>query len=149
MQRQFELVAAGALAVFALAGLLVARPLTIGTPQSPGPGFFPFYLLILLGLCGIGLIAVAVRRPSGRRDEALVFRWRKPALVLAVLLVYALLFERLGFLFATFAVIVVLLRIVERQRWLVNLGSAVLISASLYLLFHWLGVRLPPGFWSS
>ena len=68
---------------------------------------------------------------------------------LVSLLVYALVLERLGFLLATFALLLFFFKALQRQRWLVAVGGALATSLLTYLVFRtWLGVNLPGGLWS-
>ena len=68
-------------------------------------------------------------------------------LTLGSLLICGVVFERLGYLLATFLFIIFLLRAVERRSW--GLALSVALSASLmsYLVFGLLlGTPLPAGF---
>lgn len=147
MQRRFEIGAAIVLEAFALLGLFVGRSLPFGSVARPGPGLFPLTLLVLLAIGGAVLLGTALASPPAPGGP-LVFRWKKPALVLAVLLLYAAVLERIGFVPATVLVVVVLLRIVEGLGWVATLVSAILVALSVYYLFHVLGVRLPPAPWT-
>jgi putative tricarboxylic transport membrane protein len=72
--------------------------------------------------------------------------WKKIVLTLGSLLVFGFVFERLGYLLATFLFIIFLLRAVERQSW--GLAISVALSASLvsYVVFGLLlGTPLPAG----
>jgi len=74
--------------------------------------------------------------------------WRTIALVLLGLGLYALAYERLGFVVATilFMAYEVLVMEVERTRWLWAAPAIVLIPVVLYVLFvKLLGVTLPAG----
>jgi hypothetical protein len=57
--------------------------------------------------------------------------------------------ERLGFLLATFVLLLFFFTALQRQHWLVALGGSVATSLATYLVFKvWLGVNLPAGLWS-
>lgn len=147
-----DLGAAAVLLAFALFALSQARGLRFGSIVSPGPGFFPLCLAVALTLVSVGLVARAVREPraaggpaAGRRPGGGL----KVVGTLAALVVYALVLERLGFLLATFALLVFFFKALQRQRWLVALGGSVATSLLTYLVFKlWLGVNLPAGVWS-
>ena len=62
------------------------------------------------------------------------------------MLVYALVLEPLGFLLATFGLLLFFFKALQRQRWLVAVGGAVATSLVSHLVFKvWLGVNLPGG----
>jgi len=68
-------------------------------------------------------------------------------LVLAVLLAYTAFLEVLGFLLATFLLLLFLFRGIEPQRWVVSIGGSALTSFITYALFElWLKTQLPKGF---
>ena len=67
---------------------------------------------------------------------------------LGALLVYALVLEQIGFLLATFALLLFFFKALQRQRWTVAVSGSVVTALVTYLVFKtWLGVRLPPGLW--
>jgi putative tricarboxylic transport membrane protein len=148
--RARELAAAAVLLAFGLFALTQARGLRPGTVAAPGPGFFPLALAAALCLAGAGLLVQAARTPAapatggpaGGRPWAVVG-------TLGALLVYALVLERLGFLLATFGLLVFFFKALQRQRWSVAVGGSVATALLSYLVFKvWLGVNLPGGLWS-
>jgi len=135
--------------------------LKLGILIAPGAGFLPF-------LCGLALVALAViwrlqttllkprpkagpaRHPMTAASEAEsvpqpVSRV-KLVLAFAITVVYAVLFERIGFFLATVVFMLTWQVVVERQRWLKAIVITVLCSAAMYALFRLLlHVELPPN----
>jgi putative tricarboxylic transport membrane protein len=115
---------------------------------GPGSGFLPFWLGVLLTVLAVILLATAWRRQATEKDSKSPFP-RKRALiaigsVLGGLAVYIVLIEVLGYLVDTFLYVAFLLGIVERERWPMTVGVAVLTTAGLYLIFQvLLGITLP------
>jgi putative tricarboxylic transport membrane protein len=146
--RRRELIAAAVLLAFALFAVIQASGLRFGTVAAPGPGFFPLCLAMALCLAAIGLLVRAWRgaaagvwtpTPDARRFAV--------AGTLGALLVYALVLEWLGFLLATFALLVFFFRALQRQSWLVVVTGSLATSLLSYLVFKiWLGINLPGGF---
>ncbi len=90
--------------------------------------------------------SIAVRRA---RSETVQFsrkgKREKVILTLAILLVYTLFMERVGYLVSTFVLMVVLYKIAGRRLWMQVLRAVVTVFAT-YIVFHvWLGVQLPNG----
>jgi hypothetical protein len=133
--------------------------LRIGILISPGAGFLPF-------LCGLSLIALGIvwrlqtilikspphAEPTG--DPMVVDCEAEPAplpvsrvklcLAFVTTLVYACLFERIGFLAATLVFMLGWQMVVERERWLKAIIITVLCTAAMYTLFSYLlHVELP------
>ena len=147
--RRRDLGAAAALLVFGLFALTQARGLRFGSIVSPGPGFFPLCLAGAFSLVGLGLLVTAFRTPPGAaaRPAAGVAAGRfKIVGMLVSLLVYALVLEPAGFPLATFALLLLFFKALQRQRWLVALGGSLATSLAMYVVFKiWIGVNLPAG----
>ena len=135
--------------------------LKLGFLIAPGAGFLPF-------LCGLALVVLAVTwrfqaiflkpRPKvgpagspltaageGEAAPPPVSR-AKLVLAFATTVVYAILFERIGFFLATLVFMFTWQVVVERQRWLKAIVITVLCSAAMYSLFRLLlHVELPPN----
>ncbi|HMH49529.1 MAG TPA: tripartite tricarboxylate transporter TctB family protein [Candidatus Acidoferrum sp.] len=146
--RRRELAAAAVLLAFGLFAVIQARGLRFGTVAAPGPGFFPLCLALALCVVGIGLVVGAWRAAPASGAPAPSLRPRRFAIAatLGSLLVYALVLEWLGFLLATFALLVFFFRVLQHQRWLVAVAGSLATSLVSYLVFKtWLGVNLPGG----
>lgn len=111
--------------------------------EPVGPKAFPILLAAILA----GLSLVLVFRPGANGewpDKSVALRLLA---VLAVLLVYAMLFTRLGFMITTFVTVLFLARLFE-ATWLKALVAGVLMSVGSYYLFTLgLGISLPTGLW--
>ena len=118
--------------------------LPFGGVHHPGPGFFPWWLgLVLVLLGGILAVQAAVTRATTPRTSG---RAAKVLVLLTALSVYVALLDALGYAAATFLLVLFMLRRLEPHRWLVTLAVAVLAADGSYVLFAvWLGVPLPPG----
>ena len=147
--RRRELAAAAVLLAFGLFAVIQARGLRFGTVAAPGPGFFPLCLAAALCLAAVGLIVRAWRAaPAGAPAPTATGSPRRFAVAgtLGALLVYALVLEWLGFLLATFALLVFFFRALQRQSWLVVVTGSLATSLLSYLIFKtWLGINLPGG----
>ena len=138
--------AIAAAAVLALGAAIVAGAsrLPFGGVHNPGPGFFPWWLGVVLVLLGAILtVQAAVTRATARGASG---RPVKVLVLLGALSVYVALLDPLGYVAATFLLVLFMLRGLEPHRWLVAVGVAVLAAGGSYVLFAvWLGVPLPPG----
>ena len=91
------------------------------------------------------------RRLLGPRVEPSLPPWSKAASlriagVVILLAAYIALFERVGFLVLTFALLSVLLLVFAKLRWAWAIGLAALMSIANYALFKLLlGTQLPAG----
>ncbi len=146
--KRFEIIAAAALAGFAGYILFESTRLRIGSFRVPQTGFFPRVLGILLVLLTLIELLRALRQPESANAPGKIASegWIRIGATLATMLGFALVLERLGFLLATFFLMVLLLRAIEAPRWPKVLIVALITSLLSYGLFAWLlGVPLPAG----
>jgi putative tricarboxylic transport membrane protein len=117
--------------------------LNLGTLNRPGPGFFPFWGGVVLGLLSVVLVIDALRRGGAKAGE-LGWSWKAPVVAGAVL-GYVLLLEWLGFTAVTFLFLLFLLRL-ERYGWALSGVSATAGAGATYVVFQlWLRTQLPAG----
>ena len=119
------------------------------TALGPGPGFFPFWLSLVLAGLAIGMLLQAgVGKPEPRPDDfyAKGTGYLKAGAVVLGLVVTALLLERVGFCLTMLAVYLFLLYSLGRQNWIVTAVVSLAGSVGVYYAFvHWLQVPLPAG----
>ncbi len=128
--------------IFAVAVGIEAYRLGPGKLSSPGPGLTPLIYAFILA----GLSAILFLRSTPKWEGAfIVLKWRPVLSILAILLIYGLLIERLGYLLCTFVVMFLLSRM-GKIGWLGSLLMAGLAILAINLLFvQWLQVPLPLG----
>lgn len=143
-----DLVSAVALFCLAVSYLVGGFKYGFGELSDPRPGFFPVLLGLALALNGAALFVVSLRH-RGDRDRllaawgALHVRGSSPAIMLvAAVVVYLLVVEYLGFLLASTALMLVLMRVMGGRSWPVNLVASAATSGVLYWLF-WVVMRVP------
>ncbi len=123
--------------------------LGIGKLNSPGPGFLPLIAGGLLILLSLGTISEG-RRIKRAESTSPLFKGKRsvvPFSVLISLLVYSLVLDLLGYLLATFLMLVLLFSIWKKQRLMVVLGASALITVVTYFFFgSFLKITLPTGF---
>jgi len=146
--RKLELIASIFLVIFSVVACREAHKLPFGRWGVPGPGLYPFLLGALL--LAFSIIYLLRSLKSWRREDEVRLwdglRWKKVILVLALLVAYALLMERVGFVLCTFFFLVVLFRWVDRQRWYWVYAGSLGIDIICYVIFKlWLMIQLPRG----
>ncbi|HJT60072.1 MAG TPA: tripartite tricarboxylate transporter TctB family protein [Burkholderiales bacterium] len=107
---------------------------------APDSGFLP----LIYGLLLTALALAAAGQVLSAGETGPTQEFRKPLLVLAVLIATVSALPFAGFILSVFALLFLLYAVVERLPWL----NAALVSAAttgvLYLIFKvWLGVPLP------
>jgi putative tricarboxylic transport membrane protein len=133
-------------ATIALLGLLliyVASPLPVGKLNAPDAGFFPVILSAML--TGLGVVLFANSFRSQPFSLEMTPRTLSVVACAAVLLLYALLVNSIGFLICTVSVLLVLMRAYGGLSWRKSLLIGVPAVLAAYLGFNELGVPLPRG----
>jgi hypothetical protein len=133
-----------ALAVLAAVG---AWRLEVGNLHSPGAGFLPFYAAILFGALAFVSLLQDLREMTGPASEIWGgVRWIRWITMVASLFIYVAILDWLGFLLATFLLMLVLFRLLEPYRWTNVILFSLLTMGSAYLFFVvLLDSRLPRG----
>jgi hypothetical protein len=150
--RRRDLWAAGFLLFFGLVATVESWRLNIGAVGRPGPGFFPFYLALGLSIVGLALLVqpLLIRQADDKAAQASkkpAATW-KIAWILVGLVLYAYTFETIGFLLATFCLMIFLFRAVDPLSWPFTIGGSIASSLLTYWIFKmWLQVQLPAGPW--
>ena len=138
-------IVAGALLAFGAAAAYESSRLPFGTVHNPGPGFFPWWTSLALGLLALIRLAQSLISSRAGLGEG-PGRVAKVAALLMALAAYAYFLEPIGYALCTFLLLLFMLRVTDPQRWAVAFSMSAIASIGSYLLFAvWLGVPLPPG----
>jgi len=132
-----------------LLGLLIAEEsyrLGLGSFGKPDSGFFPF----LIGIFLVGLAVILLWQPwAGEEKRARSgdkINYAKIVYCLLSLYVYALSFEWLGFILATFLLLVILLKFIEHKGWILSVTVSLATAVVSYIFFGvLLQALLPKG----
>jgi Tripartite tricarboxylate transporter TctB family len=116
--------------------------LGLGTLKKPGSGFLTFCAALLLSVFSLVLIS----RGRRLREQTSPFP-RRVMLALAVLILYSLALDILGFPLATFFMVGIFFRLGEQRSWWALLGMSALVTVLAYLVFGvLLNVYFPRSF---
>ena len=116
----------------------------VGSPKSPGAGFWP--LLIALTMAGLGTMLIVRPGHAQPSDAAPGSRWGRFGIALGTLAFYVIALEPFGYLLATTVLLLVQLRWVENRSWRSSAWTAVLTALISFVLFRvLLKVPLPAG----
>jgi putative tricarboxylic transport membrane protein len=148
MRRVYQ-VAGGVLLLAAAAVATEALQLRYFTRLGPGPGFFPFWLALILGGLAVLLIVQATFREAAPMPADFVPEragvLRIAAIVVGLVATVALM-PILGFRLTMLGLLPFLLVCLGRPAWPVLAAVTALGSFGAYELFvRWLGVPLPVG----
>ena len=150
--RRAEILTALGFIAFAIAIVVQARSVGSGwAVGQPQPGFLPFWLGLLLGICGVIVLgqALASEKPSlhaffeGRTGLASVLKVSVSGIGMLVLIYLV------GFYTATMVYVFAYTRFVGRHAWFVAVALSLVISfGSFYVFEHVLAILLPRGIYT-
>jgi hypothetical protein len=116
---------------------------SMGTPARMGPGFFPFWLGIILFALGLLIAFTGIRTPGGPDSKFPQYHWRPILYVLGAVIMFGLILKAVGMLVAGFLLVFVAsLGNPEKfqTRDVILLGIGLVIFCAL--VFAW-GLKLP------
>jgi putative tricarboxylic transport membrane protein len=121
-----------------------------GSDFGPGPGFFSFWLGILLMVMSLVQIVMTYRRPGEPLPDGFIPNRngvKRILYIMGALAASLLVMKYLGFSLTTLVFCIFLLRMLGvRQSWWITLTLAVVASFGTFYLFGLLQVALPKGF---
>lgn len=121
--------------------------LSLGTLKQPGSGFLPFLGGAVLGLLSLANFLKNLKKaPFQAESSPSEVNWRNIILSLAILFAFPLLLDLIGFAPATLLFFVLLLRLIDPQRWAIVFGGSAAATFLFYLVFQfWLKIKFPIG----
>lgn len=137
--------------VLGVGAILVAIPVAVatwgfgvGSPKSPGAGFWPLVIVVVMAGLGLSLILHPSQAvPSAATQDS---RWGRLWIALGTMAFYVVALNPLGFPLATSVLLYVQLRWVEGRPWRLSAWTAVLTALVAFVLFRvLLKVPLPAG----
>ncbi len=141
-----ERIAAAILIFVGIAAAAIAYNLGFGDLHHPGPGFFPFWLSVILALVSFIYFVSRIGADSHAARLWDKRAWVRPSLAALVMLFYSLAMGWIGFFPATFLLFLAWLILIEKEALLTVSLVSVLGTASIYFIFNvFLKVPLPKG----
>lgn len=128
--------------------LIASLRLGIGPFNNPGPGFIPFWAALFLASFTCVLLVISLSRNREATPPSVLWKgrhWVKPLLAFSALILYCLVLPKLGYLLATFVLMLVLLSLGKTKPWLVVPGSLVVVLLTYVLFDYLLKMPLPRG----
>ncbi len=136
------------------AGLFIAWlavQMGVGRLDEPGAGMMSAGLGGVIALIGLGGIINLLMKRALPQDPSTQEPWTRDMLlriagIVLLLIIYVVLFERIGFLVLTSVLMAILFGGFAGIRWIWAIPLAVTLAAANYALFTLaLGTQLPPG----
>lgn len=123
--------------------------LELGMLREPGSGFVFFWLGLIISAFAVFIAIGGVRGRGPLLGELWRgARWRNVLLVVLALIVFGFLFERLGFVICSLALLLFLMTVVDPVRPVLSIPISIVAAVGVwYVLEKVLLVQLPKGSW--
>ena len=113
---------------------IVATQYPMGTAAKMGPGYFPFWLGILMTLIGL-LVLIKSMGAKAAIESIPKFNWKIIAQITGSVVLYALLLPRMGFLVAIVVLVLVSASASKEFTWKGSLINAAFLVGFTYSVF--------------
>jgi len=125
--------------------------LGLGTLWEPGPGLFPFSAAGFVSLmAAVGCFQAFLRKPEMRDNLFALWGglgWHRPVMLSLICAGYILALERIGFFIASFLLLFIILKGLEKLSWMKSILIPVITLGAVFLLTTFLlKATLPRGF---
>lgn len=120
------------LIVLAIAGVLYTMAHKFKTTVGLSPGFFPTFVFIMIGICGLVMVLKSLRAKERSWPK---FKWGKLGAIIGMLLVYILVMNLIGFIISTVLFLTASMLFYGERRIKVIAPVAVGFTACVFLLW--------------
>jgi len=136
--------------LFGMVTALLSLKMPIGTFRMAGTGLFPLCLgILLMVLSGLFLSRIFFRGKKVTAKQDIVETHgsiKQLTFFFGSMVLVTLFFNRLGYPFSSFLLMLALLRILGVKKWTVSLPLSFVTATVCYFLFiQWLKIPLPKG----
>lgn len=121
---------------------------------TPGPGFFPFWLGVVLSLFSIALLVETIFKKNGGKNlkESSLMPGKHSLYRVGLITLFtagaSLLMTSLGFVLSVILFVSVILFFMEKVPVVRSVITGLTMSVCFYLIFeYWMEIGLPSGFW--
>ncbi|HEY4083587.1 MAG TPA: tripartite tricarboxylate transporter TctB family protein [Burkholderiaceae bacterium] len=132
--------------VIGLAFAWGATEYSFGNSASPGPGYFPFGLGLLLALLGGLLLFKALSIEADGGDPIGKVAWKPLVILLTAIVLFGVGLERLGLVITLPILVVMSAWAGDEFRWRDALLNALVLTAGSWVIFVW-GLKLAIPVW--
>ena len=113
---------------------IVARGYLMGTGEDIGPGYFPFWLAVVLAVLGSILCASSLA-PQATRSEIGTLDWKSTLWIVGAVTLFAFLLQYLGIVLSVVVLVLIASMGSHEFTWKGAVGSALVLAAMIYAVF--------------
>ena len=112
----------------------MATQYSMGTPAKMGPGYFPFWLGLVMTVLGL-VILIKSLGAKAAIEKVPPFNWRVIGLITGSVVLYGVLLPIMGFIVAVFVLVFLSASASHEFHWKGTLMNAIFLIVFTYLVF--------------
>ena len=114
-----------------------------------GPNFFPQFLSVFIGICGVLLIIHAIKGKSPEKEEKIDRQgFVRMAVSIGICIGYLVLMQVVGFAIGSCVFLFVMMSFLRQQGVIKRIASSIAASMIVWAIFrYFLVIPLPTGLW--
>lgn len=143
--KKWERIAAVILILVGIGAAFGALEIGFGSFSSPGPGFLPFWLAVILAVISAFYLIVNLG-PDVKVKLWTGNSWFRPLVAIVVMFGYVFFMKWFGFAIATLLLFVTWMTVIAKEKWFTVALVSIFTTGIAYVLFEvFLKVPLPKG----
>ncbi|VCU70158.1 Tripartite tricarboxylate transporter TctB family protein [Pigmentiphaga humi] len=136
--------------MFVILGLFFATfavEYQMGTAAKMGPGYFPFWLGVILAVLG-AVVAIAGLSPKAERTEVAKFNYKTLGVIIGNVVLFGILLRYLGLYVSAFLLVVLSSMASHEFKWKVAILNGICLVVAIHFIFI-VGLGLIFPLWPS
>jgi hypothetical protein len=137
---------------FAVLVIISSLKLGVGEFHNPGPGFFPFWSALCLGIITMMLLGNHFLKKDAAENTSTAgiwktLNWGRNVVIVIALFIYCLVLPILGYIPATLGLMMILFYTGKMKPWAVICASLLAVLLTYCLFYYGLKTPLPRSIW--
>jgi len=125
----------------------IATTYSMGTSAKMGPGFFPFWLGLILSIIG-AIITMTSMSPKTAKDKVEQWHWPSVLWVTSSVVIFGAVLAHLGLLLSILILVFIAAMASHEFHWKGTVVNSVILNVICYIAFVW-GLKLQFQVWPS
>ena len=147
-----ELIGTAVWLLIAVSVITASVRLDIGEFSNPGPGFFPFWSALCLGVLTLMVLGNHFLKKNAAEDTSIsgiweTLNWGRNVVIVIALFIYCLVLPVLGYIAATLGLMLILFYTGKMKLWVVICASLLAVLLTYCLFYYGLKTPLPQSIW--
>jgi len=137
---------------FAVLVIISSLKLGVGEFHNPGPGFFPFWSALCLGIITMMLLGNHFLKKDAAENTSIAgiwktLNWGRNVVIVIALFIYCLVLPILGYIPATLGLMMILFYTGKMKPWAVICAALLAVLLTYCLFYYGLKTPLPRSIW--